>query len=140
MKCSNKNRASGKLQIVDGISEESGIANLMASKLKTTLNAHSGASRNLLSFYINSSLSTSELADICVSEDDVTDTIDCLKPHKSDPSGISTELVKNAASVVSECVLPLYSQHIEAWAIMPKCLRDSVLLPIPKSGKKTFSQ
>ena len=69
----------------------------MASKLKTTLNTHtharSGASRDLLSSYVNSSSSTSELADICVSEDKVTDAIGCLKPHKSDPSAISTELL-----------------------------------------------
>ena len=40
VKSLNKDRASGKLQTVDGISEESGIA--MESKLKTMLNTHSG--------------------------------------------------------------------------------------------------
>ena len=62
-----------------------------------------GPSRDLLSS-LNSSLSTSQLADICVSEDKVIYAIGCFTPHKSDSAGISTELLWNAAFVVSECV------------------------------------
>ena len=78
-------------------------------------------------------MSTSQLADICVTEDEVIDAIGCLTPHKSDSSGISTALLRNTASVVSECVAALFTAIIRH-GYMPKCLRDSVLLPIPKTG------
>ena len=79
----------------------------MASKLKTTLNTQSGASHDLLSS-LNSSLS-SQLADIWVTEVEVIDAIGCITPNKSDSSGISTDLLRNAASVVSECVASLFT-------------------------------
>ena len=58
----------------------------MASNLTKILNTHSAASRDLLSACINTSLSTAQLADICVVEDEVIDAIGCLKTHKSDAS------------------------------------------------------
>ena len=73
---------------------------------------------------LNSSLSTSQLADIWVTEEEVIDAIGCLTPHKSDSSGISTDLLRNTAPVVSECVAALFT------AIMPKYLRDSVYLSV----------
>jgi hypothetical protein len=50
----------------------------MASNLKKILNTHSVASRDFLSSCFNSSLSMSQLADICVVEDEVIDAIGCL--------------------------------------------------------------
>ena len=47
-----------------------------------------------------------------VTEDEVIDAIGCLTPHKSDSSGISTDLLRNAASVVSECVAALFTAII----------------------------
>ena len=47
----------------------------MASNLKKILNTHSVASRDFLSSCFNSSLSMSQLADICVVEDEVTNAI-----------------------------------------------------------------
>ena len=61
---------------------------------------------------LNSSLSMSQLADICVVEDEVIDAIGCLKPHKSDTSGISTELLKDATPVVSEIIADLFTAII----------------------------
>ena len=65
-------------------------------------------------------------------EDEVIDAIGCLKPHKSDASGISTELLKHATPVVSECIAALFTAIL--WhGYMPKCLRDSVVVPIPNN-------
>ena len=92
-------RSTGQADTVDGISGERGIANLMASKLENILNTHPSVSRDQLSSSVNSLVSSSQLADIHVTEDEVIDAILSLKPHKSDASGMSTELLK--------CVIPL---------------------------------
>ena len=81
MKALNKQRAGSKVQTIDGISGENDIANLMASNLKKILYTHSVASRDFLTSCFISSLSMSQLADICVVEDEVTNAIGCLKPH-----------------------------------------------------------
>ena len=94
-------RSTGQADTVDGISEKRGIANLMASKLENILNTHPSVSRDQLSFSVNSLVSSSQLADIHVTEDEVIDVIWSLKPHKSDASGMSTELLK--------CVIPIVS-------------------------------
>ena len=78
MKAINKQRAGSKVQTIDSISGENDIANLMAPNLKKILNTHSVDSRDFLSSCFNSSLSMSQLADICMVEDEV---IGCLKPH-----------------------------------------------------------
>ena len=106
MKSLNKQRVGKNAQIIDGFSGESDTANLMASNLTKILNTHSAASRDLLSACINTLLSTAHLADICVVEDEVIDAISCLKPHKSDAAGISTELLKHAL-LLSQSVLLL---------------------------------
>jgi hypothetical protein len=134
VKSLNKQRAGSKVQTIDGISGENDIADLMASNLKKILNTHSVASRDSLSSCFNSSLSMSQLADTCVVEDEFIDAIGCLKPHKSDASGISTELLKHGTPVVSEIIADLFTA-ILTHGYMPKCFRDSVLVPIPKSGK-----
>ena len=81
VKALNKQRAGSKVQTIDGISGENDIANLMASNLKKILYTHSVASRDFLTSCFISSLSMSQLADICVVEDEVTNAIGCLKPH-----------------------------------------------------------
>ena len=54
--------------------------------------------------------------------------------YKSDASGISTEVLKHATPVVSEIIADLFTAILRH-GYMPKCFRDSVLVPIPKSGK-----
>ena len=117
-------RSTGQADTVDGISGERGIANLMASKLEN----------DQLSSSVNSLVSSSQLADIHVTEDEVIDAILSLKPHKSDASGMSTELLKCLIPIVSKPLATLLTASLRHGYI-PKCFRDSVVLPIPKSGK-----
>ena len=63
-------------------------------------------------------------------EDEVTNAIGCLKPHKSDASGISTEVQLRLCEIIADLFTAIL-RH----GYVPKCFRDSVLVPIPKSGK-----
>ena len=127
-------RSTGQADTVDGVSGERGIANLMASKLENILNTHPSVSRDQLSSSVNSLVSSSKLADIHVTEDEVIDAILSLKPHKSDASGMSTELLKCVIPIVTKPLAALLTASLRHGYI-PKCFRDSVVLPIPKSGK-----
>ena len=102
-------RSTGQADTVDGIRGERGIANLMASKLENILNTHPSVSRDQLSSSVNSLVSSSQLADIHVTEDEVIDAILSLKPHKSDASGMSTDFLK--------CVIPIVSKPLAALLI-----------------------
>ena len=126
-------RSTGQADTVDGVSGERGIANLMASKLENIFNTHPSVSRDQSSS-VNSLVSSSQLADIHVTEDEVIDAILSLKPHKSDASGMSTELLKCVIPIVSKPLAALLTASLRHGYI-PKCFRDSVVRPIPKSGK-----
>ena len=101
------------------------IANLMASKVEKILNTHSIKSCADLHSLYNSSLSSSQLQDVFVSNDAAC---------KSDASGVSSEHLELAAPVISDFVSALFTAILRH-GYMPKCLRDCVLVPIPKSGK-----
>ena len=113
--------------IIDGIS---GDANLFASKMRSTLNFHS---TEPCSSSVNASLSFSQLEEVCFSEEDIVDAIGCLASQKYDAIGISAEHLKFATPVVSD-ISSLFTAILRH-GYMPKCFRDSVLVPIPKSRK-----
>ena len=69
---------------VDGVHGCDKIANLFASKLKGTLNAHSLLTRDSLLPSIQSSLTASHLSSVVFSEDDVMDALGMLKKNKSE--------------------------------------------------------
>ena len=69
-----------------------------------------------------------------MSEDEVINAILFVKPHKSDISGMSTELINCVISVVSKPLAALLTASLRHGHI-PECFRDSVVLPVPKSGK-----
>ena len=79
-------------------------------------------------------VSSLQLADIHVTEDEVIDAILSLKPRKSDASGMSTELLKCVITIVSKPLAALLTASLRHGYI-PKCFRDSVVRPIPKSAK-----
>ena len=133
MKSLNR-RSTGQADTVDGISGERGIATLMASKLENILNTQPSVSRDHLSSSVNSLVSSSQLADIHVTEDKVIDDILSLKPHKSDASDVSTELLKCVIPIVSKPLAALLTTSLRH-GYTPKCFQDIVVLPIPKSGK-----
>ena len=69
-----------------------------------------------------------------MTEVEVIDVILSLKPHKSDASGMSTELLKCVIPIVSEPLAALLTASLR-YGYIPKCFQDSVVLPIPKSSK-----
>ena len=138
MKNLNSPRSRHRVRTIDGVSGDNNIANLMASKVEKILNTHCIKScadlhSDLHSLY-NSSLSSSQLQDVFVSNDDVVDAIGCIAAHKSDASGLSSEHLKLAAPVISDFVSALFTAILRH-GYMSKCFRDCILVPIPKSGK-----
>ena len=134
MKNLNSPRSRHRVPTIDGVSGDNNIANLMASKVEKILNTHSikycaDLHSDLHSLY-NSSLSSSQLQDVFVSND-VVDAIGCIAAHKSDVSGVSSEHLKLAAPDFVSALFTAILRHDS----MPKYLRDCVLVPIPKSGK-----
>ena len=87
-------RSRHRVPTIDGVSGEYNIANLMASKVEKILNTHSIKScadlhSDLHSlYYYNSSLSSSQLQDVFVSNDDVVGAIGCIAARKSDASAV----------------------------------------------------
>ena len=66
--------------VVDGVSGDAEIANLMASKLSTLLNTHSPDLCDSLWNSLKYSLSVSQISDVSVTEDDVNTANHLLKP------------------------------------------------------------
>ena len=84
----------------------------MASKVEKILNTHSIKScadlhSDLHSLY-NSSLSSSQLQDVFVSNDDVVDAIGCIAARKSDASGVSSEHLSQLFLILSLLFLLLF--------------------------------
>ena len=87
--------------VVDGISGPSNIANVFATNVRSLLNTHSPSVRDSLQHSIQSSLSTTQLQDIVVTEDDVVQAIHLLKEGKSDSQNLFSEHLKYACPVIA---------------------------------------
>ena len=75
-----------------------------------------------------------------VSVDEIFKVIGNLKSNKSDESGVSSEHLKFAMPVIAESLASFFTAILRhGYNIMPKCLRDCVLIPIPKSGRLASS-
>ena len=81
----NKSNAPRFSPVVDGVNDDSNIANAFASKFSAVLNKHSTSSyQTIPSATIQSSLTESHLSAITVSYDQITEVISLLKSRKSD--------------------------------------------------------
>ena len=119
--------------VVDGVSGDENIANLFATKSEGLLNTHTSSS--------HSSTPQSSLTGLCISEvsfsdDDVLQALFKLRQNKSDGSGVFTEHLKYASSVISEPLSAFFTSVVRH-GYMPLCIRDSVLTPIPKGNNNT---
>ena len=123
----NSSGPSSASPVVDGICGNSNIANLFASKL----NKHSSTPCSSLLSSVQLSLTASDIGSVCILEEHVAEAISQLKPHKSDTSGITSEHLKYALSVVAYPLASLFTAIIRH-GYMPECFRDSVIVPIPK--------
>ena len=57
-----------------------------------------------------------------------------LKPDKTDPSGVSSKHLLYGSSVLAVPLSALFTSILRH-GFMPDCLRDSILIPVPKSNK-----
>ena len=138
IKAMNKSTSSTRISSIDGINEDSDIANLFASKIKCSLNTHSiNSYDNLSSSEVTSSLSNTQLQDVLVSVDEIFEVFGNLKSNKSNESGVSSEHLMFAMPVIAESLA--FFTAILRHGYMPKCLRNCVLIPIPKSGRLASS-
>ena len=124
--------------VVDGVAGVNNIANLMASKLHSLLNTHSGISSDDLNILLDSSLSDSQISEVIVSDEDVLSAIHSLQSGKTDFDHVCSNHLKFAAPSIADSLASLFST-ILCHGYMPKCFRDCVLIPIPKSCKDPSS-
>ena len=61
-----------------------------------------------------------------------------LKNSKTDSSGLSTEHLRNASPVIAELLSSFFSSLLRH-GFMPACIRDCVVVPIPKGNRDTSS-
>ena len=121
---------------IDGISDPPHIADLFSSKFAGILNKHSSPSPNHLLSQIQSSLSSSPSEDLCYTEDDVTEAICRLKSKKSGAGCVTSEHLKFSHTVIALPLSQLFTSILRH-GYMPSLLRDSILVPVPKSNKDT---
>ena len=119
--------------IVDGISGTDNIANLFASKFGALLNKHSSSSNSILDS-IHCSLTDSHLRSILITPEQVLEAPSQLKPDKTDPTGVSSKHLLYGSSVLAVPLSALFTSILRH-GFMPDCLRDSILIPVPKSNK-----
>ena len=121
-------------EVLDGISGPSNIANVFATNLRSLLNTHSPSVRNSLQHSIQSSLSTTQLQDIVVTEDDVVQAIHLLKKGKSDSQNLFSEHLKYACAVIAVYLAYFFTACFRHGFILHS-ISDCVLIPIPKDSK-----
>ena len=107
---------------------------MFASKLEDILNTHSSSPHISLQSSIQSSVTASHISDVEFSEEDVLDALSHLNSGKSDGDEIFSEHLIYASSVVM-APLAIFFSSLVRHGFMPQCLRDSVLVPVPKKNK-----
>ena len=119
---------------IDGTSNIQQIADLFSSKFAGILNKHSSSPLNPLLSQIQSSLSSSMFQDLYFTDDDVTEAIGQLKPKKSGAGCVISEHLRFSHSVIALPLSQLFTSIVRH-GYMPALLRDSILVPVPKSNK-----
>ena len=114
------------------------IANVFASKIESILNYNSPSSHSSPHFSMWSSVTPSDISSIEFNEDDVLEALSHLKTGKSDGDGVSAEHVIFATSALIS-PLAVYFTSLVRHGFMPSCLRDCVLIPVPKKNKDVTS-
>ena len=114
--------------IVDSVTGTDNIANLFASKFGALKHP---SSRNSILDSIQCSLTDSHLRSILITPEQVLEALSQLKPDKTDPTGVSSKHILYGSSVLAVLLSGLILRH----GYMPDCLRDSILIPVPKSNK-----
>ena len=111
----NRSSSLPSASVVDGVSGDTEIANLMASKLSTLLNSHSPVSCDSLLDSIQMSLFASEVQQMTVTEDDVLEAILTLKPIWHLPRHSHTLIVLSVAMIpyIRNIIFTRYTNFIQ---------------------------
>ena len=129
-----KKSSSSFAPVVDETAGSSEIANVFASKLECILNVHSSSSHSSLQSSIQSAVTVSDVSGVDFSEDNVLEAFSHLKLGKYDGDGIFAEHLIYASSALLSPLAAYFSSLV--WhGFMPQCLRDCVLVPVPKKNK-----
>ena len=126
--------SSSSSPIVDGVAGSRNIANVFACNLRSILNTHSPSSHISLQSSIQSAVDESDISGVDFTEDDVLEALSHLKTGKSDGDGIFAEHFIYATSALLSPLANFFCSLIRH-GFMPQCLRDCVLVPVPKKGK-----
>ena len=108
-------------------------ANLFCTYIVALLNKHLSSSNSILDS-IQCSLTDSHLRSILITPEQVLEALSQLKPDKTDPSGVSSKHLLYGSSVLAVPLSALFTSILRH-GFMPDCLRDSILIPVPKSNK-----
>ena len=81
-------------------------------------------------------MTESDVCDVTFSEADVLEAISRLKLGKSDAEGVHSEHVTLASSALAS-PLAMFFTSLLRHGYLPQCLRDCVLVPLPKRNKDT---
>ena len=98
------------------------------------MNSNSAVSRDTMHNSIKSSLTATQLQDVVVFSDDVAEAINLLKNGKSDGLGLFSEHLKHACPVITNDLSSFFTTCLRH-GCLPKCIRDCVIVPVPKPGK-----
>ena len=126
--------SSSSSPIVDGVAGSRNIANVFACNLRSILNTHSPSSHISLQSSIQSAVDESDISGVDFTEDDVLEALSHLKTGKSDGDGIFAEHFIYATSALLSPLANFFGLLVRH-GFMPQCLRDCVLVPVPKKGK-----
>ena len=118
----NHPSSSSRPSVIDGVSGDSNIANAFASNLRTLLNTHSTSQRDSLYTSLVSSVSSLDLKDIVVIDEDVIQAIHCLKSGKSDDANMFSE---HASPVIAGSLASFFTACLRH-GYMPSQIHDCI--------------
>ena len=123
------------MSVIDGVANVEEISELFSSKLKDLLNsAIDSHTRSDLLSDVNSLLTHSDLASICISQSVVSTALSHLKMGNSEGTALLSNHFICASTALTEFLSNLFTIMLRH-GHMPNCLRDCILQPIPKPGK-----
>ena len=121
--------------VIDGLSNDVEIADLLSLKLKDILNSGcSSSARSDLVSFLNSSLCVSDLEFTTISSATVSAALSQLKLGKSEGTNLLSNHFMCASPVLKEFLCNIFTAMLRH-GYVPNSLRDCILQPIPKPGK-----
>ena len=135
MKKVNNTRYHGRTApVIDGISGDPQIAGLWSTKFKELYNRCNPSTRNSLQEQLNSIITEDDLETLLVDTDTVICAIKRLKAGKSDGKSLMSDHDLYAPPILASKLSRLFTALLRH-GYTSRCLRDSIIQPIPKGFK-----